>query len=190
MSNVGKHYAMPTEKAIEYYTYDDYCLWEDKWELIEGMPMAMTPSPIITHQAIAAKVLYELMSSIGNCEKCLVLSAEDWKISENTVVKPDVVLICGEPNDKYITKAPEVAVEVISKSTAKRDEIFKFELYEKEQVLFYIIIYPDEYKAKVYKLVNRKYAKQGDFFTEAYQLKGTSCNAEINFDNVFKLFRK
>jgi len=33
---------MATEKAIEYYTYDDYCLWEGKWELIKGMPMAMS----------------------------------------------------------------------------------------------------------------------------------------------------
>ncbi len=72
------------------------------------MPMAMTPSPIIKHQAIAAKVLNELMNSIGNCEKCLILAEEDWKISDNTVVKPDIVFICDEPNDKYITKAPEI----------------------------------------------------------------------------------
>jgi hypothetical protein len=35
---------MTTEKAIEYYTYYDYLHWEGKWELIEGIPMAMTPS--------------------------------------------------------------------------------------------------------------------------------------------------
>jgi len=181
---------MATEKAIEYYTYDDYCLWDGRWELIGGMPMAMTPSPIINHQALAGNILYELKKSIGECEKCLVLMEEDWKISDNTVVRPDVVLICDELNDKYITKAPEVAVEVISKSTAKRDEVFKFDLYEKEKVLFYIIIYPEEHKAKVYKLEHNKYSKQGDFFTEIYQLKGTTCNARIDFDNVFKQFRK
>ncbi len=42
---------LATEKAIEHYTYDDYCLREGKWDLIEGMPMAMTPSPTINHQA-------------------------------------------------------------------------------------------------------------------------------------------
>jgi len=180
---------MATEKAIEHYTYDDYCLWEGKWELIEGMPMAMTPSPIIKHQAIATKISYELVKSIGNCEKCLVLAEEDWKISDDTVVKPDVVLICDEPNDKYITKAPEVAVEIISPSTAKRDEVFKFDLYEKEKVLFYIIVYPEENKAKVYKIENGKYAKQGDFFTETYELNGTTCNATIDFYSVFKQFK-
>ncbi len=181
---------MTTEKAIEHYTYDDYCLWEGKWELIEGMPMAMTPSPIIKHQAIATKVSYELVKSIGNCKQCLVISEEDWKISDDTVVKPDVVLICDEPNDKYITKAPEIAVEVISPSTAKRDEVFKFDLYEKESVLYYIIIYPDDLKAKLYQLIEGKYVKQGDFSSETHQFNGTSCKAEINFDNVFKQFRK
>ncbi|MCF6189013.1 MAG: Uma2 family endonuclease [Cocleimonas sp.] len=180
---------MATEKAIEHYTYNDYCLWEGKWELIEGMPMAMTPSPIIKHQALATKVSYELVKSIGNCEQCLVLSEEDWKISNDTVVKPDVVLICDEPNDKYITKAPEIAVEIISPSTAKRDEVFKFELYEKEKVLYYIIIYPDDLKAKLYHLIEGKYVKQGDFSKETYDFEDTSCKAEINFDNVFKQFR-
>ena len=51
----------------------------------------------------------------------------------HTVVKPDVVLICDEPNDKYITKTPEIIIEVISPATTKRDEVFKFDLYEKEQ---------------------------------------------------------
>ena len=55
---------MPTEKAIEYYTYDDYLHWEGKWELIGGIPMAMPPSPVIKHQAIAAKILNEIMNSI------------------------------------------------------------------------------------------------------------------------------
>ncbi len=181
---------MTIEKAVEYYTYDDYILWEGQWELIEGFPMAMTPSPVINHQAIVGKILNELMNSIGECERCLVLSEEDWKISTDTVLKPDVVLICDEPNDKYITKAPEIAVEVVSKSSAKRDEVFKFEIYEREKVLYYIIVYPDDCKAKLYQLINGKYSKQGDFFKETFEFKDTTCKAKINFDNVFKLFRR
>ena len=30
--------------AIEYYTYDDYLLWEGDWELICGYPLMMSPS--------------------------------------------------------------------------------------------------------------------------------------------------
>ncbi len=181
---------MTTEKAIEYYTYDDYLLWEGKWELFKGIPLAMTPSPTINHQAIAANILFELKKSIAGCENCLVIAEQDWKIGNDTVLKPDIVLICDEPNDQYITKTPEIIVEVISKSSAKRDEVFKFELYESERVPYYIIVYPDEYKAKLYRLINGKYSKQGDFFKEIYSFEKTTCQAKINFDNVFKQFRK
>lgn len=179
-----------TEKAIEYYSYSDYLLWEGKWELIAGLPMAMSPSPSINHQAIAGKILNELMNSIGDCERCLVLGEEDWRIGSDTVLKPDVVLICDEPNELYITKAPEIIVEVVSQSSAKRDEVFKFDIYESEKVPYYIIVYPDDCKAKLYRLENGKYSKQGDFFKEIYTFEGTTCKAKINFDNVFKLFRR
>ncbi len=181
---------MITNETIEHYTYDDYLLWEGNWELIAGMPIAMAPSPEIKHQALAAKILNELLNSIGECDRCLVLSEQDWKISNDTVLKPDVVLICDEPNDQFITKTPEIVVEIISKSSAKRDEKYKFEIYESEKAPYYIIVYPDECKAKLYHLENGKYAKQGDFFTETYLFKETTCKAQINFDNVFKQFTK
>ena len=47
--------------AIEYYTYEDYKLWEGDWELIRGFPVAMAPSPVILHQYIASMFVYELL---------------------------------------------------------------------------------------------------------------------------------
>ena len=88
-----------------------------------------------------------------------------------------------------MTKAPEIIVEVISKSTAKRDEKTKFKLYQDEMVKYYIIAYPRDLKAKIYKLENGKYIKEGDFLTESYTFEETTCKASINFDNVFKRFR-
>ena len=82
---------------IPHYTYDDYKLFEGKWELYEGYPISMAPAPMINHQAIAANILFELKTSIGECDRCLVISEEDYKISDDTVLRPDVVLICDEP---------------------------------------------------------------------------------------------
>lgn len=175
---------------IKHYTYEDYKLWEGKWELFEGYPVAMSPASIINHQAIATKFISQLDDELNDCERCLVLGEEDWKLSDDTVLRPDVVLICDEPNDAYITKAPEIIIEVISKSTARNDEQYKFSKYEEEKVKDYILAYPDELIAKVYKLENGKYDKQGDFSHESYDFEATLCKVTIDFNKVFKRFRK
>ncbi|MEN4054273.1 MULTISPECIES: Uma2 family endonuclease [Sulfurimonas] len=176
--------------AIEYYTYEDYVKWEGDWELINGVPLAMSPAPMITHQALATNIAYELKNSSDNCKECLVLHEVDYKINDDTILRPDVVLTCNETNDAYLTKAPQIIVEVISHSTAKRDEKFKFEIYEKEKVKYYLLVYPDDLKAKIYKLDGKEYDKQGDFTTESYTFEESSCKASIDFERVFKKFRK
>ncbi len=176
-------------EITEHYDYDDYCQWEGRWELIEGIPLAMTPSPAIFHQAMATKIANELINSLGNCPQCMVMVEQDWKISEDTVLKPDVVMVCNEPGDKYLTKAPQIIAEVVSPSSARRDEVYKFEIYQQEQVPYYILLYPNDYKAKLYKLTKGKYQKQGDFFSESYRFDDLECTAAINFDAVFRQFR-
>jgi len=171
---------------IEYYSYDDYSKWKGDWELIKGIPLALSPSPTITHQIIVSKIVFELKES----KNCLILGGTDWKISNDTVVRPDVVLTYNETNDTYMTKAPEIIFEVISKSTAKRDEKTKFKLYEEEGVQDYIIVYPNDLKAKVYKLENGHYLKVGDFLTESYTFEKSTCKASVDFGAVFERFRK
>lgn len=34
---------------LPYYTYDDYKSWEGRWELIHGIPYAMSPYPTLKH---------------------------------------------------------------------------------------------------------------------------------------------
>ena len=175
---------------LPHYTYADYKLWEGQWELYEGFPIAMSPAPLINHQVIEGMIITQLSNSISECEHCFALGEADYKLSDDTILRPDVVLICDEPNDAYITKAPEIVVEVISKSTAKNDENYKFDKYEAEKVKYYIIVYPDELYAKVYKLKDGKYDKQGDFSKERYVFEETLCKASVDFDKVFKRFRK
>lgn len=41
----------------ERYSYNDYKDWEGNWELINGYPIAMSPSPKRTHQFLAENFL-------------------------------------------------------------------------------------------------------------------------------------
>jgi len=106
---------------LPYYTYEDYLRWEGKWELISGIPYAMSPAPMIKHQSISNKIASVLNALFENCDKCLPLLPIDWKIKEDTIVQPDNLVICDEPTNKaYITKAPKIIFEVLSKSTARK----------------------------------------------------------------------
>ncbi|MEA2050599.1 MAG: Uma2 family endonuclease [Campylobacterota bacterium] len=182
--------ALRKEEHLPNYTYDDYVLWADEWELIDGIAYSMAPSPMKNHQSIASNFIYEIRDGMNECLNCEVLGELDWKVDESTVLRPDIVLICNEHNDKYLTKAPLIVVEIISKSTAKRDENYKFEIYEKEKVPYYIIAYPDDLKAKIFKLKDGKYDKQADMTNELFRFTDIDCEVEINFNNIFKRFRK
>ena len=176
---------------IERYTYEDYKHWQGDWELIFGSPYAMAPSPMRIHQNIA----YEIARVLGNelekkgCKRCEVLGEFDYKISNDTVLRPDVVLTCNEINQHYLTKAPQIIVEVISPSTAKKDEEYKFGIYEFEKVKYYILVYPEDLKAKIFKIKDDKYTKVGDFTTESYDFEESECRVNLDFKKVFERFR-
>jgi len=172
-----------------HYTYNDYKLWKGDWELMNGHPIAMSPAPMCKHQSLASFIITEINNQLDECPLCEVLGEVDYKISDDTILRPDIVLTCGETNESYLTKAPEIIVEIISPSTARRDETYKFDIYEAEKVKYYIIIYPDELIAKVYKLDAKEYDKQGDFSEEVYDFTETTCNIKIDFKRVFKRFR-
>jgi len=174
----------------EHYTYEDYIRWEGDWELIDGVAYAMAPAPMIKHQDLAGTILTIFKNQLDECENCSALMEIDYKISEDTILKPDVVLTCGETNDAYLTKAPEIVVEVISPSTAKRDEQYKFGIYEEEKVKYYVLVYPDALVAKVYKNIGGKFDKQGDFAVESYRFEDAACPVTVDFEKVFRRYRQ
>ena len=166
----------------EFYTYEDYKYWEGEWELIDGIPYAMAPAPVKKHQLLETKIIFELYSSL-NCEKCEVLGEVDYKVNEETILKPDVVMTCNDKGDKYLIKAPEIIFEVISPSTARRDETIKFQIYEEEGVKFLILVYPNDSVAKIYKNENG-FKKIGDFSEGIFDFE--MCGVKVDFDNLFK----
>jgi len=170
----------------ELYTLDDYKLWEGNWELIGGVAYAMAPSPIVTHQSVGMNIAYRLKSAIESCEECLVLSEIDYEISDNTVVRPDVLLICKEIDEK-VNKTPEIIFEILSPSTARRDETIKFDIYEKEGVKYYILVNPKNRIAKVYRLYHDgRFVKQDDFENEKFIFEINECQIDFDFSLIWR----
>ncbi|MBE0492292.1 MAG: Uma2 family endonuclease [Sulfurospirillum sp.] len=168
---------------LPHYTYEDYVQWEGKWEVIHGIAYAMSPAPMIKHQNISGKIAAELNSIFEKCKKCTALLPVDWKIKEDTIVQPDNLVICDKPASKtYISKAPKIIFEILSKSTAKKDLHVKYDIYEREGVNYYIIVDPDEELANVYKLNNGRYMKVCDATDEKVEFELKECDATLEFD--------
>jgi len=165
------------------YTYDDYKLWQGDWELIDGNAIAMAPSPIGKHQKVLGRITtqfnQELEDNSCNCEAYPEL---DWIINRSNVLRPDLAIYC-EKIDDYPKTTPKIVVEIISPSTAKNDEEIKFNIYEKEGVEYYILVYPELGKVRIFKLINGSYKKvyEGD-----NKFKFDLCDIEIDFSLVFK----
>jgi Uma2 family endonuclease len=168
---------------IPRYSYEEYKLWEGDWELIGGIAYAMSPAPMIKHQSISNSIAWELKNALQGCKTCQALLPINWKIDEHTVLQPDNSVICHKPqNEAYITKAPKIIFEVLSKSTAKKDTGIKFDIYEKEGVEYYIMVDPDEEMAKVYKLHEGRYVKMGDVTDEKIEFEIKECSKSASFD--------
>jgi len=177
------------EEYHPHYKYDDYKEWEGNWELIDGVAYAMAPSPMFSHQAISMLLGTTLMDSLKDCKNCMVLSEMDYKLADDTILRPDIALVCGQKSGAYIKKAPELIVEIVSKSSAVRDEKIKHQLYQNEKVKYYVLLYPEDLKAKIYKLQNGKYEKVVDLLNGSFDFENIECNATIDFDFVFERFR-
>ncbi len=178
--------------ALLNYTYADYAQWEGEWELIEGIPVSMAPAPMRIHQNIATEVLFALKSTLNyeSCPECILSYENDWKVNEETVLRPDIVFVCDDESEAYLTKAPKIIVEILSPSTAKKDETVKFDIYESEGVQYYILVYPNDLKAKVYSLKDGKYIKVSDFTHEVLEFDNLKCDLSLDFASVFNKFRK
>lgn len=171
-------------KYLPKYTLKDYESWEGDWELIEGIPYALA-SPTFEHQRIVLRIARFLDEELEQkCPTCTIGIDTDYIIDEHTVVRPDVFIVCGKV-EKKIYRTPEVIFEVVSENTAEKDEKLKFELYEREGVEYYIIVFPSIKKAKVYKLRDGKYKKLTDLIDDTLELELEDCKIHLDFSKVW-----
>ncbi|MCS7468024.1 Uma2 family endonuclease [Stieleria sp. ICT_E10.1] len=139
-------------RYLPHYTVADYRQWEGDWELWQGIPVSMTPSPFGPHQRIAKNVVFEIESQIRKQQcRASVLYEIDWIVSDETVVRPDVVVICGDAPEEHVESPPALVAEIQSESTAGRDREAKRDLYRENGVQTYLLIDPDGETLEAYR---------------------------------------
>ncbi len=176
------------EVFLPNYRYSDYINWEGDWELIGGIAYAMAPAPSIEHQEINLNISSQLKRLLKDCKNCKALPEVDWKIDEETVVRPDSLVICNLESKKvYLDKTPKLIFEVLSPSTKNKDRGLKSILYANNKVKYYILVEPAGQFAEVYKLENGKYYLEGEFKEQSYNFYiDDECSIEFSFKEIFE----
>lgn len=167
------------------FTYDEYYLWKGDWELIVGIPYALSPAPSICHQVVSNNITCLLEDELKECKHCKALLPVDLKLDESTVLRPENSVVCYKPNGNYLTKAPSIIFEVLSKSTAKKDQTVKFEIYQREGVNYYVLVDPKENVVKLFELKNGAYIKMLDATDEVVTFDLDKCSFDVDFNKVF-----
>jgi Uma2 family endonuclease len=181
------------------YTYADYLTWQfdDMVELVKGFIYKMSHAPTSMHQRISKKITGELYNFLKN-KKCEYFNAPfDVRLIKNknkengqieTIVQPDICVICDlEKIDELgCIGSPDLIVEIVSKSSKKRDYHDKYDLYEENDILEYWIVDPDAKSVDVFVLEDKKYVQKGVFCN---QNENIPCfllpDFKINWNDIF-----
>jgi Uma2 family endonuclease len=174
-------------QILPHYTFEDWQRWEGQWELIHGIPYAMSPAPVPKHQRIANALAGEFHMALKRCKKCKAFQPIDFKVADDIIVQPDLLVVCGKIEKTYLDFPPAFVAEIISPATALKDRHTKFEIYQSQQIKYYLIISPDTEEAEIYEYVENTYKlmQKGKDFLYTFNFD-EDCNATINFAEVWK----
>jgi Uma2 family endonuclease len=160
--------AMSRASSVK-FTYQDYLqLPEDRrYEIIDG-DLFLTPAPGTYHQRISARLQFRLTRHVLEKGVGEILNAPcDLLLSQTDVVQPDIFFISKERQgivkEKYVSAAPDLVVEILSESTAKRDRGIKAKLYERTGVKELWIVDPWEKTIEIFRRSEEAFVRHALF---------------------------
>ena len=76
----------------------------------------------------------------------LLPGADEPDEGVRTIVRPDLLVVCdrNKITRTGVRGAPDLVIEILSPSTACKDQVTKFHIYEKHGVWEYWIVHPEE----------------------------------------------
>lgn len=169
------------------YTTEDYRHWRGDWELWDGIAIAMTPSPFGPHQKILFALSRELSNALiaSGCD-ATVLGELDWVVRDDTVVRPDVLVVCGDAPEKHLCTPPALIAEILSHSTRQNDLTYKRELYASERVGTYLIVDPEAGTIEHLRLANSGSYSQTTLNESLRVNVCNGCEIELRIDAIFR----
>lgn len=146
-STIKDYYALPAEKRVE---------------LIDGQFYNLA-APSTFHQIIVSEIFAEFRNYIkekeGTCRA--FVAPVDVQLDQDiyTMVQPDMMVVCDPKKvlEHVIFGAPDLVVEVLSKSTRKKDMTKKLQKYVYAGVKEYWIVDAEQQRVLVYDFASELY---------------------------------
>ncbi len=124
----------------------------DYWKLPEGEPvelvrgrLIMSPSPSTLHQTVISRLIRVLQRAEDVAEGLMFVSPMDVILSDDTILQPDLLYISKERRNivgDRVEGPPDIAIEILSPGSDRRDRTEKLDLYAKYDVAEYWIVDP------------------------------------------------
>lgn len=161
-------------RSEERFTQQEFFAWLQRrpasdvhhYELIRGR-IVMTPPAGWPHGVLDARILGRLVAVVDEHGLGVVQgSSAGYDLPSGDTLEPDASFIskarfAAEPapvRGRFLGIVPDLAVEILSKSTARRDRGAKKAIYEQCGVREYWIVDPDRRVVTVYRLEDGRYA--------------------------------
>lgn len=180
-------------KKDERYTYADYVTWDDdeRWELIDGVPYAMSPAPTQKHQEVGGEIYRQLANFLKGKPCKVFLAPFDVRLNadetDDTVCQPDILVVCDSTklDGKCCKGAPDLVIEVLSPSTARKDRLIKYTRYQKAGVQEYWMVDVDTKTVDVAILENGIYVRTKFYSDEDILNVKVLDGCAVNLSEVF-----
>ena len=172
-------------------TYDDYAnlSGDERYELIDG-ELILVGSPNEIHQRTVKRLFRLMLSAEDDGLGWIYIAPFDVVLTEHDVVQPDLLFISRERADiitaANVQGAPDLVVEILSPSTARRDWTQKRELYARHGVKEMWLVEPEERKLWALVLRDGNLEVAGEYGERQSFTSATLGGLVIDLDGVFQ----
>lgn len=184
---------MPVE---QYLALDDAT--DGKYEYIDGFVYMLRPPSSaymentfvamaggsVAHAALCARIATLVNVALGD-SPCMAYSSDArMKLAEKQYLYPDVAVSCEQETGSMLAK-PTVIIEVLSKTTEKRDRGAKSNIYKALPSVWEYVLIGSEYKAiEVHR-------REGNFWRQYHYREGdtvelASIGVSFSFDALYR----
>lgn len=184
------------QRDDQLHTYADYLSWPDdvRYELIDGVAYRMAPAPTLEHQDFTGEIYFQLRQALQGKPCRVFIAPFDVRLPKadeadgrvDTVVQPDVLVVCdgGKLDRRGLRGAPDLAVEVLSPSTASHDHLRKRRVYERAGVREYWLVHPVDRMVTIYRLEQGVFGAPAIFDLSAPTPVGVLPGVAIAWDEL------